>query len=242
MAERGGRADYGIDAPAVPIGLGAVTIVFALVTVLCGAYGWLGGWWWIPFGYAVFFALSTTSYLYTTRRGKFRVWGELLGAAGLTGGERVVDLGCGRGAVLVTAAHLLPAARPVGVDLWRSVDQSGNDPARTLANASAEGVAVDLITGDLRALPVHADSVDLVVSSLAIHNISDPAGRLAAVREATRILRPGGRLILVDYRHAQRYADELTRLGLRDVTVRGLGWRFWYGGPWGRSSVVTATR
>lgn len=240
MAE---RADYGIDAPAAAIGLGAATLVFALLTVLSAGYGWLGWWWWLPFAYAVFFGLSTASYLYTTRRGKFRVWRELLDGAWLTGAaERVVDLGCGRGAVLVTAAHRLPAARPLGVDLWRSVDQSGNDPARTLANAAAEGVAVDLITGDLRALPVGAGSVDLVVSSLAIHNIPDPAGRLAAIREAVRILRPGGRLIVVDFRHVNRYAEELTRLGLRDVTVRRLGWRFWYGGPWGGSSVVTATR
>lgn len=225
----------------VPIWLGLASVAFAVWTVLSVVFG-SGAWWLLPFAYAVFFALNTASFLYTTRRGKLQVWRELLGAAGLTGQGRLVDLGCGRGAVLVTAAQVLPEGRPLGVDLWRSVDQSGNDPARTLANAAAEGVDVDLITGDLRALPVRAASADLVVSSLAIHNIPDADDRLAALREATRILRPGGRLIIVDFRHTKRYAEALTELGLNDVTVRGLGWRFWYGGPWAGSSVVTATR
>ena len=48
--------------------------------------------------------------------------------------------------------------------------------------------------------------------------------------------------MLADFRHARAYADQLAGLGLADVTVRDLGWRFWYGGPWGRTGAVTATR
>jgi arsenite methyltransferase len=65
---------------------------------------------------------------------------------------------------------------------------------------------------------------------------------MRAVTEAARGLRPGGRLVLADLRHARAYAGQLAGLGLAEVTVRDLGWRFWYGGPWGRTSVVTATR
>jgi SAM-dependent methyltransferase len=190
----------------------------------------------------VFFGLSCASYLYTTRRGKFVVWAGLLSDLPLTGRERVVDLGCGRGAVLTMLAGLVPAGRAVGVDLWRSVDQSGNDPATTRRNATAEAVAVALLTADMRALPLATGSADLVVSSLAIHNIPDEPGRMSAVAEAARVLRPGGRLVIADFRHGRAYAEQLTDLGLADVTIRDLGWRFWYGGPWGRTSAVTATR
>jgi hypothetical protein len=65
---------------------------------------------------------------------------------------------------------------------------------------------------------------------------------MTAVGEAARLLRPGGRLVLADFRHARAYADQLAGLGLAEVQVRDLGWRFWYGGPWGRTSAVTATR
>lgn len=234
------RADYGFDAPAVPVGLGVAAAVSLGLTGLIAVR--TTGWWWvIPLVYGVFFGLSCASYLYTTRRGKFVVWAGLLSQLRLTGGERVVDLGCGRGAVLTMLARLVPRGHAVGVDLWRSVDQSGNDPSRTLRNAAAEGVAVELITADMRALPLATGSIDVVVSSLAIHNIPDGPGRMWAISEAARVLRPGGRLVLADFRHARAYADQLAGLGLSDVTVRDLGWRFWYGGPWGSTSVVTAT-
>jgi len=174
----------------------------------------VAGWWWvIPLAYGLFFLLSCASYVYTTRRGKFVVWAGLLSELRLTGRERVVDLGCGRGAVLIMLTRLVPRGRAVGVDLWRSVDQSGNDPTRTLNNAAAEVVTVDLITADMRALPLATESVDVVVSSLAIHNIPDGPGRMRAVAEAARLLRPGGRLVLADFRHAQTYADQLAGLG-----------------------------
>ncbi len=235
------RADYGFDAPLVPVALGATAVLSLTVTVVVAV---LFGPWWalIPLAYALFFAASCASYVYTTRRGKFAVWRGLLGQLALKGDERLLDLGCGRGAVLTMAARLVPAGRAIGVDLWRSVDQSGNDPATARRNADAEGVPVDLLTGDMRALPVGTGSLDLVVSSLAIHNVPDQAGRLRAVAEAARTLRPGGRLVIADFRYARGYAAELERLGCTGVTVRPLGWRFWYGGPWGATRVVTGTR
>ncbi|MGI8333719.1 class I SAM-dependent methyltransferase [Actinomadura scrupuli] len=239
MDERS-RADYGFDAPTVPVGLGAAAVVSLGLTVVVAVV--VAGWWWlIPLVYGLFFGLSCASFLYTTRRGKFVVWAGLLSDLRLTGRERVVDLGCGRGAVLSMLARLVPAGRAIGVDLWRSVDQSNNDPANTLRNATAEAVTVTLLTADMRALPLATGSVDLVVSSLAMHNIRGEPGRMRAVAEAARV-RPGGRLVIADFRHARAYADQLISLGLVDVTIRDLGWRFWYGGPWGRTSAVTATR
>src|SRR5205814_2168916 len=131
----------------------------------------------------------------------------LLDRLGLRGDERILDLGCGRGAVLLMAAQHLTTGRAVGVDLWRTVDQSGNSAEATQRNAIAEGVAdrVDLHTGDMTALPFENNSFDVIVSSLAIHNISSRAGRDKAISEAVRVLRPGGRLLIVDVRGTGQY-------------------------------------
>jgi len=155
-----------------------------------------------------------------------------------------VDLGCGRGVVLVTVARRLTTGRVTGVDLWQARDQSGNTEAMARANAEAAGVAdrVELVTADLRDLPLPDDSADLVVSSLAVHNIPSAEGRVQAVREAWRVLAPGGRLRLADFRHTGTYAQLLREAGAEDVTLRDLGPRYWYGGPWARTVLVSALK
>ncbi|MFD0279557.1 class I SAM-dependent methyltransferase [Kitasatospora sp. NPDC127111] len=218
------RPRYGVDAPAFPATLGAA-----------GAACLLAAGRWRP-GRA---ALATTGtallaqtgvYLHTTLCGKLHVWERELDRAGLKGDERLLDLGCGRGAVLIAAARRLPAGRAVGVDLWSGQDQSGNTPEATLANAAAAGVPdrVEVHTADMTALPFADDSFDVVTSALAIHNVPSARARYRAVDEAMRVLRPGGQLLVADFwPMARKYAAHLGQ-----GTLRGLGPGYWYGGPW----------
>jgi hypothetical protein len=123
------RPRYGVDAPAAP----AVSAAVGAACLLAAAR-------WRPpraglatAGAAVF--AHTGIYLHTTLRGKLRSWERELDRVGLKGDEQLLDLGCGRGAVLIQAAKRLPAGRAVGVDLWSAQDQSGNTPAMTLATS-----------------------------------------------------------------------------------------------------------
>lgn len=236
------RGDYGFDAPYVPIMLGLTSV--SLLSI-----GVLSAWQFnalvpgvICLAYGVFLLLSTVCYVYTTRWGKFQVWAEILTQLRLSGDEQILDLGCGRGAVLLMAASLLPKGKASGVDLWKSSDQSGNARSVTQHNAEREGVAerIELYTADMQRLPFADDSFDVVLSSLAIHNIRDATGRKQAINETVRVLRPGGKLIIADFRETQRYAERLRELGMAEVTQRVLDWRFWYGGPWTATKLVSA--
>jgi cyclopropane fatty-acyl-phospholipid synthase-like methyltransferase len=218
------RPRYGVDAPVFPATLGAVGAACCLAAgrrdsgrIAAAAVG-------------TALLASTGVYLHTTLRGKLRVWERELDQAGLKGDERLLDLGCGRGAVLIQAAGRLPSGRAVGVDLWSGKDQSGNHPGATLANAAAAGVLdrVEIRSADMTALPFPDDSFDVVTSALAIHNIPSPEARYRAVDEAMRVLRPGGQLLVADFwPMARKYAAHLGQGALRD-----LGPRYWYGGPW----------
>src|SRR5438270_2659479 len=214
------HGSYGIDAPFAPAFMAVMTVVVLVMAIISGR--------WQRFVPVAFMLAFLGVYLHNTLRGKFVVWANLLDQLHLRGDERILDLGCGRGAVLLMAAQRLTTGRAVGVDLWRSVDQSGNCLEATRRNAIAEVVAdrVELHTADVTALPFEDNSFDVVVSNFAIHNISGSAGREKAISEAVRVLRPGGRLLIVDVRATRQYQAQLARLGMDDVARRGLGWWF----------------
>ena len=246
-AERGGRVGqrgrYGIDGGFVGLAVfgvieaGMAGIVAWAVRHRRAAVAALAG-----VGGTVV-AGSAASYLYSTGPGKRAIWAQLLDELGLRGDEHVLDVGCGVGAVLMLAARRLPAGRAVGADVWRRCDQSGNSRAAAERNAAAEGVRdrVELADADARDLPLASASFDLVVSNLALSDIRDAGGQAQALREAVRVLRPGGRLRIVDD-GADRYAAVLRDAGCTDVAVRQLDWRTWYGIPGHRFPLVAAAR
>jgi len=182
-------------------------------------------------------------YFYSTGPGKLSVWKELLDELDLRGDEHVLDIGCGRGAVLISAAHRLPRGRATGADIWRLRDQTGNTRASAEGNAMAEGVSerVEFVDADARDLPFPPGSFDVVLSNLTISNIHGSQERARALREAVRVLRPGGRMRVVDDR-ADRYAPILHSAGCVDVEVRHLDCRTWFGLPGHHLTLVSAQK
>jgi ubiquinone/menaquinone biosynthesis C-methylase UbiE len=228
------KGDYGFDNPSGIFVLGGVVVVFWVLAVVHALLGR-----WVPAvieGFLGLFPLATLiSYIYSTRRGKFSVWSELIDDLHLRGDEEVLDMGCGRGAVLSMAAKRLDRGHAFGLDLWSSVDQSGNSPEATLRNLEVEGVKemCKVETGNMMAMPFPDTMFDLVVSSLAIHNIKGQAGRFKALDEALRVLKPGGRLVVVDLLPmAGAYTKHLQERGMKEVEEHPMDWHCWFGLPW----------
>jgi ArsR family transcriptional regulator len=101
-------------------------------------------------------------------------------------GWTVADLGCGTGAMVATLAPHV--ARVIGVD--------ASDEMLGAARLRLSGLRnVELRPGPLEALPIDAASVDAATMMLVLHHLASPG---AAIAEAARILKPGGRLLIVD--------------------------------------------
>jgi len=111
---------------------------------------------------------------------------RLVDAAGLSPGDRVLDVGCGRGATLLPAAVAVGSTgRVVGVDL--------SDEMVALLGAELEAAGVDTATvrrGNAEALDMEDATFDVVLSQMVLHLLPDPA---AAASELLRVLAPGGR-------------------------------------------------
>jgi SAM-dependent methyltransferase len=226
---KAGLPDYGLDAPTLVrfflIG-GFLLLAVGLALVLLST-DWLTAVGSIAFTFGVILTIEGLLMIWSSRYGKLRARDRLLERLGLTGQEKLLDVGCGRGLLLIGAARRLPNGRAVGVDLWSQVDLSGNSASATLANAAAEGVAerVEVHEGDMRKLPFADAGFDAVVASLSIHNIYSVEGRREAILEIVRVLKLGGNVALMDIRHVREYAAGLLSAGMHDVKVSGLS--FW---------------
>lgn len=165
--------------------------------------------------------------LYSSKVAKLRERVRIIDQAGLRESDTVLDVGCGRGLLLTEAARRVPHGLAVGIDLWSEEDQSGNRPEETAKNAVREGVAdrVEIKTGDARDLPFGDELFDAVVSTMTLHNITEAAGREQALHEMVRVLRPGGRIVIVDMGKTDQYAATLNDAGLLGVERSPRVWR-----------------
>lgn len=158
-------------------------------------------------------------FLLYVRFGKFRHRDFMLGMHTWRGDERVLDVGCGRGLLLVGAAKRIAQhngnGHATGIDIWSNTDMAANSAAATERNLELEGVtrSCTLVSKAAQEMPFADSSFDLVVSNLCLHNIYDRTTRRQAIEQIARVLRPGGTAILSDYKRTGEYAEQLRESG-----------------------------
>ncbi len=222
--------DYGLDAPKMVRRLASRGFVMmAAAVVLYYANRTTNSAAALPLATSLFtigfsLALVAGVMLMSSRVAKLRVRDRILDSIPWRGDEYVLDVGCGRGLFLIGAAKHLKKGKATGVDTWQPDDLSGNTADAALANAKAEGVSdrIKIETADARKLPFSASSFDVVLSSLALHNLPSSQERNKALAEIARVLKSGGHLAIFDIFHTGAYAKQLAGLGFEDIRLSPL--------------------
>ncbi|MBN8428969.1 MAG: methyltransferase domain-containing protein [Xanthomonadales bacterium] len=117
---------------------------------------------------------------------------SLLMHARIAPGERVLDVGCGTGTLLLQLASHVREARLAGVDADPEMLRQAE------AKAVAAGFVMYLAPAWADALPFGDGAFDVVLSSLFFHHLQ-PADKEQSLREIWRVLRPGGRVLIADF-------------------------------------------
>jgi ubiquinone/menaquinone biosynthesis C-methylase UbiE len=226
MSDAKPKPDYGIDAPGVIRNLfvaAAVALVLFRflprvtiggVTLLIAPMFW---------NTAMGCITSGVLMLLYSKFMKFRHREKMLAMVNWRGDEHVLDVGTGAGLLLIGAAKKLTTGKATGVDLWSTVDLSGNTRERTMRNVEIEGVKdrAEVLDGDAAQMKFADGTFDVVMSNLVIHNIPTRSGRDKACQEIARVLKPGGVALISDFVKTVGYAGEFAKGGLE---VKGRQW------------------
>lgn len=137
---------------------------------------------------------------------------------------RVLDLACGTGDLAFAVAAALPAARVTGVDASSRMIALAKARA-----ASAHGAvrAAAFVVGDMAHLDVGDGTLDAIAAGYAFRNASDHS---AALREARRVLKPGGVMVTLDFYRPEAALWRALFLGYLRVAGNLVGW-WWHREP-----------
>jgi SAM-dependent methyltransferase len=216
------KPSYGVDAPKIVLRLlyigiahllGGILLYHGFVYFHCPRASqsavWIGG-------TGVVTTWSLVAYmLWSSKVGKFRLRDRIIHSIRWRGDETALDVGCGRGLLLIAAAKKLPTGQSIGIDIWSQEDLTANHQELTLQNARLEGVAarVEVRTASATEIPYPDGYFDVVLSMSTIHNIPSEDERAKALREMVRVLKPGGELRIFDVFRTSQYLKYLSTLG-----------------------------
>jgi SAM-dependent methyltransferase len=161
------------------------------------------------------FALAVGIITSSSRRERARR--QMLDTIAWRGDERVLDVGCGNGFLLIEAAKHLTSGSATGIDLWKT-NAGEQSPEVARRNAHLEGVAdrVEIKNADARAMPFADSTFDVIVSSLMLHHAGGSVDRNQVLHEMVRVLKPGGTVLLYD-------VSPLIGGAAQQLRARGLG-------------------
>jgi ubiquinone/menaquinone biosynthesis C-methylase UbiE len=170
-------------------------------------------------------------YAFSPRGGNLqeKVYTLIVDSLGQAAPKNALDIGTGNGVLTLKLAQKYPAAQVVGMDYWGKNWEYSQ--AICEANARNLGVSdrVRFVKGDAASLEFTDAAFAAVVSNLTFHEVKSAPQKREVVREALRILQPGGRFAFVDYFYDSQYYGQATefevflhRQGLAKIEIKRL--------------------
>jgi len=213
------KISYGIDAPHVVRNLFIFSIIGFVVSIFFPLIqiGQIdihtSGFIWMGFSCGL---MGVWMLLYSVY-GKLKHRDRILNMINWKGNEMVLDIGTGRGLLMIGAAKRLTSGKSIGIDIWNMEDLTQNKIEHTTDNVVLEGVKdrVEIKNDNAMSMSFADNTFDIVISNLCLHNIYNSEDRKKACYEICRVLKKGGTAIISDFRHIREYKNNFVQAGLQ---------------------------
>jgi len=153
----------------------------------------------LPFIY-IAFILSYSVYQFAPFGGNYqsKIHDLIVAKVNGAGKGKILDIGTGSGLLIIKLAKIFPKSFLTGIDYW-----GGNweySKSQCQQNAEIEGVCdrIEFLKASASDLPFNDDEFDTVVSCLTFHEVKDQSNKTEVMKEALRVLRPGGEFVFLD--------------------------------------------
>jgi ubiquinone/menaquinone biosynthesis C-methylase UbiE len=131
-------------------------------------------------------------------------------------GEKVLDVGCGTGTLaLENQKRVGPTGRAFGID------PGTQQIARARYKAARRGLPIDFQSGVIERIPFPDETFDVVVNTIMMHHLGDGLKR-QGLAEIARVLKPGGRLVIADFKRPEAHNGKRAAQPAQFGSVRGL--------------------
>ena len=108
------------------------------------------------------------------------------------GNGKLLDIGCGSGALTIRAAKKYPEAELIGIDYWGAIWSFGKKQCENNAKSERVGQRIKFMRGDAASLPFPDGSFDAAVSNFVFHEVATQPDKRLVVKEALRVVKKGG--------------------------------------------------
>ncbi len=226
------KVDYGNWVPVrMLLAIAACMVVSTglLVLAITLTHGWL----WITLA-AVLLCAATVffcymfayhrAFSYAGGRMMERVYGYVMKYLHWDGQGRLLDVGCGSGALTIFCAKTLPAAQCTGIDYWGIQWGYGLDMCNQNAQLEKVGDRCHFQRGDANHLDFEDETFDAVVSNFVYHEVRNNSDKEALIMETLRVLKKGGVFALHDllgqksvYGDFHKVVEHLKEQGISEI-------------------------
>ena len=150
-------------------------------------------------------------FMFSQRGGKLqdKVYNMIIGRLKGQIEGRILDIGSGNGVLAVKLAQRQPRAEVVGIDYWGKDWEYSKSVCEKNASAAQVESRIHFQKGDAAALDFPSDTFDGAVSNLTFHEVKSAPDKREVLREALRVVKPGGSFAFVDYFFDAKYYGEV---------------------------------